>query len=52
MRSSPTRYLETVAIATLLAAILLAMVERYVASVVALLCGIAVLSYLSERGRS
>lgn len=47
-----SRYLEAVAVATLLAAIMLAVVERYVASVVALLCGIAVLSYLSERGRS
>ncbi|MEM1623196.1 MAG: hypothetical protein QW543_03555 [Sulfolobales archaeon] len=37
------------AITTLLAAMLLAIVERYVASVVALLCGMTVLSYLSER---
>ncbi|MEM2007235.1 MAG: hypothetical protein QXG17_05230 [Sulfolobales archaeon] len=48
--SSGSRYLELVAITTLFAAMLLAIVERYVASIIALMCGIAVLSYLSERG--
>lgn len=49
--SRSSRLFEIVALAAFLAAILLAIAERYVASVVSLLCGIAVLSYLAEMGR-